>query len=83
MTKSSIFVENKIFRASSSVQKWICNPGGSALRMYILPEVYLRPSRQVQSTEGENLAKQNHAAWVETSAKDDANICKFILLSLP
>lgn len=41
---------------------------------------YLRPSRQVQSTEGKILAKQNHAAWVETSAKDDANICKFVFL---
>ena len=50
------------------------------LHLCILPEVYLRPSRQVQSKEGQNLAKQNHAAWVETSAKDDANICKFIFL---
>ncbi|KIM46227.1 hypothetical protein M413DRAFT_16951 [Hebeloma cylindrosporum] len=42
----------------------------------------LQSSRQVQSMEGENLAKQNHAAWVETSAKDDANISEVFELCL-
>lgn len=32
------------------------------------------PNRQIDQNEGEQLAKQNHAAWVETSAKDNLNI---------
>jgi Ras homolog enriched in brain len=31
-------------------------------------------SRQVPSEEGQQLAKQNHAAWVETSAKQNTNV---------
>jgi Ras family len=31
-------------------------------------------SRQVESTEGEQLAQTNNAAWIETSAKDNINI---------
>ena len=31
-------------------------------------------SRQVQPEEGQQLAKQNHAAWVETSAKTNTNV---------
>ena len=34
-------------------------------------------SRQVQSNEGEELAKTNKAAWVETSAKNNINVGKF------
>ena len=36
------------------------------------PWPYLR--RQVDSTDGEKLAKQNDCAWVETSAKNNVNI---------
>lgn len=32
--------------------------------------------------EGEELAKQNHAAWVETSAKTNTNVGKYSLLLL-
>ncbi|KAF8192561.1 small GTPase superfamily [Pholiota molesta] len=32
------------------------------------------PNRQIEQREGEQLAQQNHAAWVETSAKDNVNI---------
>jgi len=71
-------MRHRRFKNGSAIQ--VGQP--SPLHLYILPEVYLRPSRQVQSKEGEILAKQNHAAWVETSAKDDANICKFILLCI-
>ncbi|KAF8165385.1 rheb small monomeric GTPase RhbA [Crassisporium funariophilum] len=31
-------------------------------------------SRQIDPVEGEKLAQQNNAAWVETSAKDDVNV---------
>ena len=31
-------------------------------------------NRQVAKDEGEELAKQNHAAWVETSAKTNTNV---------
>lgn len=30
--------------------------------------------RQVQSAEGEDLARENHAAWIETSAKNNINV---------
>ncbi|TFK43575.1 small GTPase superfamily [Crucibulum laeve] len=33
-------------------------------------------SRQVDPSEGEKLAKQNKAAWVETSAKNNVNVSK-------
>ncbi len=33
-------------------------------------------NRQVAKDEGEELAKQNHAAWVETSAKTNTNVGK-------
>jgi len=33
-----------------------------------------RCSRQVQPTEGEDLAKANRAAWIETSAKNNVNV---------
>lgn len=32
------------------------------------------PQRQVSAEEGERLAKENHAAWVETSAKSNFNV---------
>ena len=37
-------------------------------------------SRQVDSTDGENLAKLNDCAWIETSAKNNLNIGAFVLL---
>ncbi|KAF9482427.1 hypothetical protein BDN70DRAFT_874960 [Pholiota conissans] len=40
------------------------------------------PSRQIEQTEGERLAKQNHAAWVETSAKDNVNISQVFELCI-
>jgi len=39
-------------------------------------------SRQVLSKEGEELAKVNKAAWVETSAKNDVNVDKVFELCL-
>ncbi|KAG8218700.1 small GTPase superfamily [Butyriboletus roseoflavus] len=39
-------------------------------------------SRQVQPDEGEELAKSNKAAWVETSAKTNANVGKVFELCL-
>ncbi|KAI0307143.1 small GTPase superfamily [Multifurca ochricompacta] len=41
-----------------------------------------RGSRQVQPTEGEGLARANHAAWVETSAKNNINVAKVFELCL-
>jgi len=38
--------------------------------------------RQVKSDEGEDLAKTNNAAWVETSAKNDVNVGKVFELCL-
>ncbi|KAI0346766.1 hypothetical protein BDW22DRAFT_1480510 [Trametopsis cervina] len=38
--------------------------------------------RQVPKDEGEELAKQNHAAWVETSAKANTNVAKVFELCL-
>ena len=35
-------------------------------------------SRQVDSTDGEKLAKVNDCAWIETSAKNGTNISMFI-----
>ncbi|KAF9569067.1 rheb small monomeric GTPase RhbA [Agrocybe pediades] len=42
----------------------------------------LESSRQVSSTEGAQLAKQNHAAWVETSAKSNNNISEVFELCI-
>lgn len=39
-------------------------------------------NRQVQPEEGQQLAKQNHAAWVETSAKTNTNVGKVFELCL-
>jgi len=39
-------------------------------------------SRQVRSEEGEELAKTNKAAWVETSAKNNINVGKVFELCL-
>ncbi|KAI0089167.1 small GTPase superfamily [Irpex rosettiformis] len=39
-------------------------------------------NRQVAKDEGEELAKQNHAAWVETSAKTNTNVAKVFELCL-
>jgi len=39
-------------------------------------------SRQVRSEEGEELAKTNKAAWVETSAKNNTNVGKVFELCL-
>ncbi|KAI0053588.1 hypothetical protein FA95DRAFT_459561 [Auriscalpium vulgare] len=38
--------------------------------------------RQVAPNEGEDLAKANHAAWVETSAKNNVNVGKVFELCL-
>lgn len=38
--------------------------------------------RQVAPTEGEELAKRHHAAWVETSAKSNVNVAKVFELCL-
>jgi len=38
--------------------------------------------RQVQPAEGEDLAKANHAAWVETSAKNNFNVSKVFEMCL-
>ena len=38
-------------------------------------------SRQVQPDEGEELAKSNKAAWVETSAKNNVNVGTYTLLN--
>ncbi|KAH9483066.1 GTP-binding protein rhb1 [Psilocybe cubensis] len=40
------------------------------------------PSRQVEPSEGERLAQQNHAAWVETSAKNNTNVDQVFELCL-
>ncbi|PPQ94953.1 hypothetical protein CVT25_003925 [Psilocybe cyanescens] len=40
------------------------------------------PSRQVEPSEGEKLALQNHAAWVETSAKNNTNVSQVFELCL-
>ncbi|KAF9534885.1 small GTPase superfamily [Crepidotus variabilis] len=39
-------------------------------------------SRQIEASEGEKLAHQNHAAWIETSAKSNTNIGKVFELCL-
>jgi Ras family protein len=38
----------------------------------------LSHSRQVQPMEGEKLAQQIHAAWVETSAKSNVNVGAYV-----
>jgi len=38
--------------------------------------------RQVSPGEGEDLAKANHAAWIETSAKNNINVAKVFELCL-
>jgi len=42
----------------------------------------LHSSRQVAPGEGEELAKQNKAAWVETSAKNNENVSKVFEMCL-
>jgi len=42
----------------------------------------LSMSRQVDSTDGERLAKENDCAWIETSAKNGTNISKVFDLCL-
>ncbi|KAF8957659.1 small GTPase superfamily [Flammula alnicola] len=42
----------------------------------------LSMSRQVDSKDGENLAKQNDCAWIETSAKNNVNVGKVFELCL-
>ncbi|KAI0034075.1 small GTPase superfamily [Vararia minispora EC-137] len=42
----------------------------------------LEQSRQVSKTEGEELARQNHAVFVETSAKNNINVAKVFELCL-
>ena len=42
-----------------------------------------RCSRQVQPTEGEDLAKANRAAWIETSAKNNVNVGELPFYSYP
>ena len=37
--------------------------------------------RQVDSTDGEKLAKENDCAWIETSAKNGTNISALYILS--
>ncbi|TFY75392.1 hypothetical protein EWM64_g8621 [Hericium alpestre] len=41
-----------------------------------------RGSRQVAPSEGEQLAKENHAAWIETSSKNNINVSKVFELCL-
>ncbi|KAI9452081.1 P-loop containing nucleoside triphosphate hydrolase protein [Russula earlei] len=41
-----------------------------------------RITRQVSPGEGEDLAKANHAAWIETSAKKDINVAQVFELCL-
>lgn len=36
--------------------------------------LFLHHSRQVEASEGEQLALTNKAAWVETSAKNNINV---------
>jgi Ras family protein len=45
-------------------------------------KIDLQAGRQVLSMEGEELAKVNKAAWVETSAKSDTNVDKVFELCL-
>ncbi|KAH8999088.1 small GTPase superfamily [Lactarius akahatsu] len=45
-------------------------------------KIDLSQSRQVQPAEGEELAKANRAAWVETSAKNNINVAKVFELCL-
>jgi GTPase SAR1 family protein len=45
---------------------------GPACRL--MPWTHNPHIRQVQSAEGEDLARANHAAWVETSAKNNINV---------
>jgi len=45
-------------------------------------KIDLQASRQVPPNEGEELAKTNKAAWVETSAKDNVNVGKVFELCL-
>ncbi|KAF8974314.1 small GTPase superfamily [Flammula alnicola] len=40
------------------------------------------PSRQVEAIEGEKLAQHNHAAWIETSAKNNINVAQVFELCL-
>ena len=42
-----------------------------------------RCNRQVQPTEGEDLAKLNRAAWIETSAKNNVNVGELPFYSYP
>ena len=46
-------------------------------------EFVLRPHlrRQVDSTDGQRLAKENDCAWIETSAKNGTNISALYILS--
>ena len=43
----------------------------------------LTSSRQVQAAEGEELAKANSAAWIETSAKNNLNVGELSFYSYP
>jgi len=42
----------------------------------------LHRSRQVQPTEGQQLAETNNAAWIETSAKDNVNVAQVFEMCL-
>jgi Ras family len=51
----------------------------SILFYFILKKIISYLSRQVDSTDGEKLAKENGCAWIETSAKTGLNISAFYL----
>lgn len=48
--------------------------------VYAIPAPYSPNSRQVPPNEGEELAKLNKAAWVETSAKNNVNVGRSLSL---
>lgn len=41
------------------------------------------PSRQVTSEEGGELAQTHHAAWIETSAKNNKNVGTYLSTFVP
>jgi len=45
-------------------------------------KIDLQKSRQVNADEGQKLAQQNNAAWVESSAKESANVGKVFELCM-
>jgi len=60
-----------IVASKADLEKWRVNFN---LFYKPLPETSATHSRQVPSSEGENLARANKAVWIETSAKNNVNI---------